>query len=1527
MYEQNGTATSNAPWTQTTYTYDDYATGSGLSPTGYHNVLQTQTSSSNAPTTTTKSSYTIHDATDSGNNYVYYTVNTVKHKELDDASGHIWQCSDISYDEGVSGVKAPAAGWPTTVKTYSNCNSTPTASTTLTNYTGYDLFGNIVGTVDAFGAANSTLYASAGCQLATAPVVLSSSWTAGRYTSCTVYDSYGAQATSQQNALGQSSSVAFDDTSGRLPTSSTDPNGQTLSVSYSITNQNQGLQDKEPGETGTYTTTSNTNSTCVFTSKRPCYEIDSASALYAGAISRTFYDAEGRAVETRTPLDATHDLVSFTVHNEWNDSTFVSQPFRVASGSSWIDPNGATDDTGTAPTGTISISDPLGRVIATRDPIEGTSAEPGITCGSGNVTGTWTTCVGFGLGSPDPNSGTQDDYRIDHDANNHMTATFVDALGRSRFIKVYSVSGGINSNITSVTETQYNALNLPTAVIVTDSAPQNGQSVTSVTTTTSYDDQGRAISVADPDRGTQTYTYDADNRLLTVVSGSHTVGTSYDLLGRTRCIQDAAPTTDGSGTCSSGSHPLVQNTYDSSPLHLSGATNYSVGRLGQSVATTYYTDGSSVASTEQFAYDQRGRLVASTEQLSVPSSWNVTTALPIYQEQTAYNNANQPTTTQTTAGGAAGSTFTQVYDGTTGLVTGLSNNTTGAANLASLSYEQHGLVSDLNFLVLSGGAAVNLVNDHLSYDGDLRPVGTTATWQQSGSGTTGIIFSSNRSYDPVGNVSSLSTTHATVTGQSGSGGSSTENFCYDEENRLVWAGNSGTQPAAGTGTCGNATIGNGLGGAGYSTSDAYTHLGQIWQAPLNGAGASQQYLYCDSTHPHQLTGVFPAGATCSNEGGASYTLSYDAWGNVSSRATGTSSATLSYTVLNQLMQWNSTDSSNTANNRQEWYAYDASGNRVLRRNSSGGTTGLTTYPFGLEEHSYGASGTSSSNTYYYSLAGHLVASSDGTNIHDLLTDALGSVLATVSATLNASTVLGNQLYGPYGNQRYSKGSMGTSKGFTGQYSDGTGLDYFNARYYDPVVGLFLSVDSVQGNEQGMDPYAYVGNNPESRTDPSGQRFVDDSIGQNDSGSSNDTTGGSCNSATCSDGSGFSFPNPTSPVVTQQGGGGSQQPTPTDNSSSSDTSSSDSSSSSSSSDNNSSAPSVSQVTQALTSVAGVAGTILFQAVDLIFNFSGMWKDIQTITDNNASFWARAAAVADLGFTIFTDINMLDGEGEAARAAEVGAEIVEKGAADVEEKGMSEVAGCALSFTPTTPVTTDHGKQAIGTLQPGEKVLAYNPETGKMELQPIVHVWINHDNDLVDLTLGTTTATSAKQTGKAAQQNSEVIHTTSKHPFLTVEKGFLPVGQIKLHMHVREGNGQIGVVTGWNVVPGVQVMYNLEVAQDHTFTVGAGLWVVHNCADSKGIRSLIGTDNRLIKAAEKAGKDQSIQRDIDNMTQRLLQGGDPGKEQGSLTKGISYLRSQNGARIFYRVRGGTYEILGKSSKANESQVIQTVLELFG
>jgi hypothetical protein len=73
--------------------------------------------------------------------------------------------------------------------------------------------------------------------------------------------------------------------------------------------------------------------------------------------------------------------------------------------------------------------------------------------------------------------------------------------------------------------------------------------------------------------------------------------------------------------------------------------------------------------------------------------------------------------------------------------------------------------------------------------------------------------------------------------------------------------------------------------------------------------------------------------------------------------------------------------------------------------------------------------------------GHLIGSTNGTATTYDLTDAEGSVLTSLSS----SAVLGEQIYGPYGNQRYSQGTMGTDKGYTGQFQDAvSGLGYYLA---------------------------------------------------------------------------------------------------------------------------------------------------------------------------------------------------------------------------------------------------------------------------------------------------------------------------------------------------------------------------------------------------------------------------------------------------------------------------------------------------
>ncbi|MCW1968983.1 MAG: RHS repeat-associated core domain-containing protein, partial [Anaerolineae bacterium] len=68
--------------------------------------------------------------------------------------------------------------------------------------------------------------------------------------------------------------------------------------------------------------------------------------------------------------------------------------------------------------------------------------------------------------------------------------------------------------------------------------------------------------------------------------------------------------------------------------------------------------------------------------------------------------------------------------------------------------------------------------------------------------------------------------------------------------------------------------------------------------------------------------------------------------------------------------------------------------------------------------------------------------------------------------------------------------------FTNQRSDesATGLYDYNARFYSPMLGRFVSADSIvpgAGNPQSLNRYSYVFNNPLTYTDPDGHDPKDD----------------------------------------------------------------------------------------------------------------------------------------------------------------------------------------------------------------------------------------------------------------------------------------------------------------------------------------------------------------------------------------------------------------------------------------------------
>jgi RHS repeat-associated protein len=107
----------------------------------------------------------------------------------------------------------------------------------------------------------------------------------------------------------------------------------------------------------------------------------------------------------------------------------------------------------------------------------------------------------------------------------------------------------------------------------------------------------------------------------------------------------------------------------------------------------------------------------------------------------------------------------------------------------------------------------------------------------------------------------------------------------------------------------------------------------------------------------------------------------------------------------------------------------------------------------------------------------------------LYTDHLGSVSAMGGSN---GTQIGDTIrYYPFGGYRTGGPSPVTDRGFTGQRENmSLGLYYYNARYYLPGVGRFLSADTIvpdPQNPQSLNRYAYVLNSPLNYSDPTGHR--------------------------------------------------------------------------------------------------------------------------------------------------------------------------------------------------------------------------------------------------------------------------------------------------------------------------------------------------------------------------------------------------------------------------------------------------------
>lgn len=544
-----------------------------------------------------------------------------------------------------------------------------------------------------------------------------------------------------------------------------------------------------------------------------------------------------------------------------------------------------------------------------------------------------------------------------------------------------------------------------------------------------YDWMRRRTDVRDPDHGLWKTWYDRNGNVVQRRDGrSEDLYTKYDALDRQISVGTTAAADD-----------LAAWSYDT-------ATK-GIGRL----ASTTSIDGGNFVTTIN-GYDEHARVTGKTVQ--VPATAQTGNLAGSYTFTFGYDVADRPvSTTFPAVGGLAAETVTTTFDAFGNTKTLVGSGGYSDRYVDATDYSRTGRVSFQRLGALASGTAS--VSRTYTYDEFGRTVDeATSVGGGAPAVTPFVVGQTTTGYDAENNVTSA---YDGVTGQR-------ECFRYEDlANRLTAAftTNSATCSSA------NPTFGPDP----YHRTFVYNAIDNVTRVRDELAGQNRDYTYPTSSatavRPHAVTSI-------ARTGGGSDVLEYNDNGAMTRREVDGTTTYLCWDRQHRLASVRSVSCSGTLLSR---FIYDAQGQRLLRE--SGGVK--TLYLDGME---VADNGTSVTATRYYAD----VAQRRSTGpLTWLLTDRQGSTTTTIAADANPS--LGDvqrQRYLPYGGRR-GTATVPTDRRFLGKTEDPSGLNYFDARYYDSAISRFVSVDALTapGEPAALNAYSYAANNPATNRDPSG----------------------------------------------------------------------------------------------------------------------------------------------------------------------------------------------------------------------------------------------------------------------------------------------------------------------------------------------------------------------------------------------------------------------------------------------------------
>lgn len=893
------------------------------------------------------------------------------------------------------------------------------------------------------------------------------------------------------DATGQATNVRYDDQ--RSPSAITRPNGVTLGFAYDSTGNLLQATQTANNATSVFTYTSNFN--LIQTSTDPL-----------GRTIRYNYDNVGNLIQITDPLN---QVVTMTYNSHGQMLSRTDQRGKTTTYNfdslgrviSVTDPLGHTTTTSYDTAGNVAaVTDPLGHTTsylydAANKPIQVIAPDGGVTAfaydankdlvtvtdplGNRKIT-TYdvrrrAVAVADALNQTTRMSydGVDNLIQVSDPAGN-VTAYTYDELNRKKTgtDPLGHVTSWFYNSVGNVTKIQrpdgsaltyvYDPLSRLTSAIAPDGTA----------TTNTYDLANQLVAVTDPLNGAFDFIYDSIGRKITSTDQiSRTTVWSYDPAGNLVSLRRPEGTT--TGYIYDDTNRQVQVTAADG-----GVSIYAYDSANNPISLT-----DSNGKTRHFAYDSVNRLSTETDPLA-------------FNRQYSYDVAgNRRSLTR-----KDGAVINYTYDALNRLVQKNLPAINGLpADTVSLGYDNLGdlsLAADNDSQVTNNYNALSLLTTTTqTFGGNSQPISYSYNALNHKSGMADAIGNTAYTYDSRDRLVQLVDPN-----------NRSFVFAYDALSRIT----SKADP-------------NGI-----TSTYAYDAASQLLSL-LNGGAASAVYTYDNVGRRTAET----------REDGSSRNFNYDSVDRLLASASSAPAAVPSEAFAYDLTgNWTINSRQHDADNKlisdsSYNYQYDAEGN-LTRKLSMANSSDVTSYVYDAENRLVQVmvgSPTVATISYQYDAVGRRIARTangfttryilDGDNVRLELNgsnqviaanteagldrllvrdtasgsyfvhqDGLGS---TIAVTNSSGVVIERYRYSSYGQISVFDANFAPKSGniplipetFTGREWDSDAGLYFNrARFYSPTMGRFISQDPI-GLKGGINYYAYVGNNPISRTDPMG----------------------------------------------------------------------------------------------------------------------------------------------------------------------------------------------------------------------------------------------------------------------------------------------------------------------------------------------------------------------------------------------------------------------------------------------------------